>query len=33
VIFFNALSSQLAKYAVRLEGFVDDLSALAAREG
>ncbi|AZU04844.1 biopolymer transport protein [Glycocaulis alkaliphilus] len=32
VIFFNALSSQLAKYAVRLEGFVDDLSALAARE-
>ncbi|WP_019961013.1 MotA/TolQ/ExbB proton channel family protein [Woodsholea maritima] len=31
VIFFNALSSNLGKYAVKLEGFVDDLSALAAR--
>lgn len=33
VIFFNTLSSQLASYAVKLEGFVDDLSALAGREG
>jgi biopolymer transport protein TolQ len=33
VIFFNALSSNLAKYAARLEGFVDDLAALASREG
>lgn len=33
VIFFNALSSNLAKYAAKLEGFVDDLSAMAGREG
>ena len=33
VIFFNALSSNLAGYATRLEGFVDELSALASREG
>ncbi len=33
VIFFNALSSNLSKYAARLEGFVDDLAALASREG
>jgi len=33
VIFFNALSSNLAKYAAKLEGFVDDLAALASREG
>ena len=33
VIFFNALSSNLAKYASKLEGFVDDLAALASREG
>jgi biopolymer transport protein TolQ len=33
VIFFNALSSSLAKYAAKLEGFVDDLSAMAGREG
>lgn len=33
VIFFNALSSNLAKYAARLEGFVDDLAALASRGG
>lgn len=32
VIFFNALSSNLAKYAAKLEGFVDDLSALASKE-
>jgi biopolymer transport protein TolQ len=32
VMFFNALSSNLAGYATRLEGFVDDLSALAGRE-
>ena len=31
VIFFNALSSNLAKYAARLEGLVDDLAALASR--
>lgn len=31
VIFFNALSSNLAKYAARLEGLVDDLTALASR--
>ena len=33
VIFFNALSSSLAKYAAKLEGFVDDLAAMASREG
>ncbi|MGJ3231985.1 MAG: MotA/TolQ/ExbB proton channel family protein [Oceanicaulis sp.] len=33
VIFFNALSSSLAKYAAKLEAFVDDLSAMAGREG
>jgi biopolymer transport protein TolQ len=33
VIFFNALSSNLGKYAAKLEGFVDDLTALASREG
>ena len=33
VMFFNALSSNLSKYAARLEGFVDDLSALASKEG
>ena len=33
VIFFNALSSSLAKFAAKLEGFVDDLSAMAGREG
>jgi biopolymer transport protein TolQ len=33
VIFFNALSSNLAKYASKLEGFVDDLAAMASREG
>lgn len=32
VIFFNALSANLAKYGARLDGFVDDLSALAERE-
>ena len=32
VIFFNALSANLAKYGSRLDGFVDDLSALAERE-
>jgi biopolymer transport protein TolQ len=32
VMFFNALSSNLGKYASRLEGFVDDLAALASRE-
>ncbi len=32
VIFFNALSSSLSKYASKLEGFVDDLSAMAGRE-
>ncbi len=32
VIFFNALSSNLGKYAAKLEGFVDELAALAARE-
>ncbi|WP_439635661.1 MotA/TolQ/ExbB proton channel family protein [Oceanicaulis sp.] len=31
VIFFNALSSNLSKYASRLEGLVDDLAALASR--
>ena len=33
VIFFNALSSNLSKYAAKLEGFVDELSALASKEG
>lgn len=33
VMFFNALSSNLSKYAAKLEGFVDDLSALASKEG
>ena len=33
VIFFNALSSSLAKYAAKLEGFVDDLAAMAGRGG
>lgn len=33
VIFFNALSANLAKYGARLDGFVDELSALADREG
>ena len=32
VIFFNALSSNLGKYATRLESFVDDLAAIAGRE-
>ena len=32
VIFFNALSANLAKYGSRLDGFVDELSALAERE-
>ena len=32
VIFFNALSSNLGKYAAKLEGFVDDLAAMASRE-
>ena len=31
VIFYNAISSNLGKYAVKLEGFVDDLTALASR--
>jgi len=31
VIFFNGLSSILARYAAKLEGFVDDLAALASR--
>lgn len=31
VIFFNALSSNLGKYAAKLEGFVDDLAAMAGR--
>ena len=31
VIFFNALSSNLAKYAARLEGLGEDLAALASR--
>ena len=33
VMFFNGLSSNLGKYAAKLEGFVDDLAALAARQG
>lgn len=33
VIFFNALSANLAKYGSRLDGFVDELSALADRDG
>ena len=33
VIFFNALSANLAKYGARLDGFVDELSALAERDG
>ncbi|XBQ16831.1 MAG: MotA/TolQ/ExbB proton channel family protein [Oceanicaulis sp.] len=33
VIFFNALSSSLGKFAAKLEGFVDDLAAMASREG
>lgn len=32
VIFFNALSANLAKYGAKLDGFVDELSALADRE-
>ena len=32
VIFFNALSANLAKYGAKLDGFVDELSALANRE-
>ncbi|WP_413659462.1 protein TolQ [Maricaulis sp. D1M11] len=31
VIFFNALSSNIGQYAAKLEGFVDELSALAER--
>ncbi|WP_394692800.1 protein TolQ [Hyphobacterium sp.] len=31
VIFFNALSANLSGYATKLEAFVDELSALAAR--
>ncbi|MEE2566410.1 protein TolQ [Hyphobacterium marinum] len=33
VIFFNALSANLGGYAAKLEGFADELSALADREG
>ena len=33
VIFFNALSANIGKYGSRLDGFVDELSALADREG
>ncbi|MBO6796560.1 protein TolQ [Maricaulis sp.] len=33
VIFFNALSANIGKYGARLDGFVDELSALADREG
>ena len=32
VIFFNALSANLGKYGAKLDGFVDELSALADRE-
>ncbi|MEO1039923.1 MAG: MotA/TolQ/ExbB proton channel family protein [Pseudomonadota bacterium] len=32
VMFFNGLSSNLGKYGAKLEGFVDDLAALAARQ-
>ena len=32
VIFFNALSANLAKYGAKLDAFVDEMSALAARE-
>ncbi|WP_300540747.1 protein TolQ [Maricaulis sp.] len=32
VIFFNALSANLAKYGAKLDGFVDELSALADRD-
>lgn len=32
VIFFNALSANLAKYGSKLDAFVDELSALADRE-
>ncbi|WP_203293797.1 protein TolQ [Maricaulis parjimensis] len=32
VIFFNALSANLAKYGSKLDGFVDELSALADRD-
>ena len=33
VIFFNTLSANLAKYGSRLDGYVDELSALADRDG
>ena len=33
VLFFNALSANLAKYGASLDGFVDELSALADRDG
>ena len=33
VIFFNALSANIGKYGARLDGFVDELSALADRDG
>ena len=33
VMFFNALSSNIAKFAARLESFVDELSALASKGG
>jgi len=33
VVFFNALSANLAKYGSKLDGFVDELSALAERSG
>lgn len=32
VMFFNALSSNLGSFATKLEGFVDDLSALASKK-
>ena len=32
VIFFNALSANLARYGAKLDGFVDELAALADRE-
>lgn len=33
VVFFNMLSANLATYGAKLDGYVDEISALAAREG
>ena len=32
VMFFNALSANLGSFGSKLEGFVDDLSALASKQ-